>query len=892
MKTRVRPREDAGRTSGGVFSRPPVLLTLLLLAFAAGGLTAWIVLPSLVPTSSSVQATVAPAAPTSLAPTSTPPPTPTPTAPDLGDLLETLYIDIAPDDFAQIEAKRQEALKRWILLADGTDFVPATLRWHGDVIPVELRLKGDWADHFAHDKWSFRIRTESGTYFEGIRVFSLQDPSTRTYLNEWLYLENLRAEGVLGVRYWFVHGVVNGEYKGIYAVEESFAKELLESQQRREGVVIRYDEDLLWEYWAAYDNDLVTPRGVMNFHMIDEFESGRVDASPALSAQRDAAAGKLRALETGEQAASQVFDVETLAKFLALSDVWGAQHALIWHNLRFYYNPVTSRLEPIGFDAQPLAETGAIDVNLLRGLRKAIAYDDVALQQAYTRYLWQFSQPDYLTFLEQRFGAELETLRAALSPEFGDQQTADGRGVLDTPWTYLAQRQASLREMLSPLQMTYVHVPAGALTDALTLHVGNLLDFPVEVVGLRVDETLLPAHEWNVVASERVAEIDSAVALRPLPLDATFMPYARFEIPATVWASHATHTETLSLETRLLGLTQTVTQPVIAAYPLPVIAGPRPAQPTLAEALAKHPFLRESSDARTLTIPPGVWDVEGNLLLPDGYGLRLAPGTTLAFGPENFLLATGPLIFEGAEDAPVVLRPQGEKWRGIVVIDAGQPSLWRYVTVEDTDAIDREGWVMTGGITFYRSPLRLDHSRILRTRAEDGLNVIRAHFEFVDSEFSGTSSDAFDGDFTQGVIERCAFHDIGADAIDVSGSDVHVRDVRMINLGDKGLSVGEMSSLTAEHVFITNADFGMASKDLSQAHISDVTLEDIRIAGLAAYIKKPSYGPASITAEGITFVDVPAEQHTLVQTGSWIDLDGARIWGVDVDVEALYEKWR
>ena len=38
-----------------------------------------------------------------------------------------------------------------------------------------------------------------------------QTVSTRTYLNEWLYMENLRAEDVLSVGYWFVHGVVNGE---------------------------------------------------------------------------------------------------------------------------------------------------------------------------------------------------------------------------------------------------------------------------------------------------------------------------------------------------------------------------------------------------------------------------------------------------------------------------------------------------------------------------------------------------------------------------------------------------------------------------------------------------------------------------------------------------------
>jgi len=891
MKVPSRSQEDARRAPGGFVARPPLLLTLLLLVFGAGILAGQVVGP-LASSSAPAQATVAPAAPTPLAPTATPLPTPTPTALDLGDLLETLYIDIAPDDFAQIEAKRQEALERWILLADSEDFVPATLRWRGDEIAVRLRLKGDWADHFVHDKWSFRIRTRGGQYFEGMRVFSLQDPATRTYLNEWLYMGNLRDEGVISVDYWFVHVVLNGEHKGIFAVEENFAKELLEAQERREGVIIRYDEDLLWQFWAAHDNHLVTPRGVTDFYIIDEFGSSRVDGSPALSAQRDAAVGLLRALWTGEQRPSEVFDVETLAKFLALSDVWGAQHALTWHNLRFYYNPVTARLEPIGFDAQPLEEVSAVNVHFLKGLRQTVAYDDVALQQAYTRYLWEFSQPDYLASLEQRYGAAFETLRAALLPEFGAQQTLDGRGVLDAPWEHLAARQAALRELLSPVQTVYVHVPTGAPTDTLTLDIGNLLDVPVEVVGLRVGNTLIPAQAWDVLAAERVAEVADVVALRPLPLDATFMPYARFEIPATVWDPASADAQTLHLETRLLGLTQTITQPVIPAYPLPVAAGPRPAQPALAEALAQHPYLREDANAGMLAIPPGVWDVEGNLLLPDGYGLHLVPGTTLTFGPENFLLATGPLLFAGAEDAPVILRPREATWRGIVVIDAGQSSLWRYVTVEDTDAIDHEGWVMTGGITFYRSPLRMEHSHIRHTQAEDGLNVIRAYFEFVDSVFSGTRSDAFDGDFTQGLIERCVFYDIEADAIDVSGSDIVVRDVRMLNIGDKGLSIGEMSRLTAERIYVANADYGAASKDLSQAYIVDMTMENIHIAGLAAFIKKPAYGPASITAERITFVDVPPEQHTLVQTRSWIDLDGVRIWGVDVDVEALYEKWR
>lgn len=849
--------------------RPPVLLTLLLLAFAAGLATALVAMPLLTSPSSTPQAAIALQSPAPLAPTSTPPPTPTPTAPELGDTLETLYIDIAPADFAQLEAKRQEALALWILLANDADFVPATLHWRGAPLSARVRLKGDWADHLVSDKWSFRIELRGEGYLEGMQVFSIHDPSMRTYLNEWLFHRAMRREGVLSVGYQFIRVVLNGEDKGIYAVEEGFAKELLESQQRREGVIVRYAEDLVWRARAFYD-DQVIPPGIERFYIVDEFNAGRVRASPALQAQRTAAVGLLRGLWDGNLTAPEVFDMETMAKFLALSDLWSAPHGLIWHNLRYYYSPVTGRLEPISFDSDPFSPE--LDFAQV-GLPASAFYDDPYLQSAYARELWRMSQPGYVEALEAELGEQFALYAAALTPEFG----AD---VLTPPWDWLRGRQDLNRQRLTPLQMVYAYVPE-ARGDALV--VGNLMDLPVELVGINVGDRRLPLGAAQTITG--LASVAPPV-LAALPEDASTLPYVTFSISGVITSAAAT------LTTRVWGLTQTLTQPILLAYPAPLTATARPTLPTLAEAVAQHPYLRETADAQMLTIPPGEWDVVGDLRLPEGYGLRLAPGTTLNFGDDNFLLATGPLIFEGAASAPVVLRPQGEKWRGIVVLDAGQTSLWRYVTVEAADAINRQGWMLTGGITFYRSPIRLEHSRILRTQAEDGLNVIRARFAFVDSEFGNTRSDGIDVDFGQGVIERCAFHDIGADAIDVSGADIQVRDARMTNLGDKGMSVGEMSRLTAERVFIQNADFGVVSKDLSHVSIADVTIQGARIAGLAAYIKKPSYGPASITAERVTFADLPADQQTLVQTGSWIDLDGVRIWGVDVDVDALYEKWK
>jgi hypothetical protein len=865
---------------------PPILITLLILAFGAGLLAAHLLPWSLVhypaPADSHALSPLNPLTPTPLQPSPTPLPTPTATAPDAGDTLETLYIEIAPADMAQIKVKREEALRLGILLATGGDYVPATVRVGrgGDEAPVELRLKGDWTDHFAHEKWSFRVRTLGENYVFGMRVFSLQDPSTRAFLNEWAFLQNLRLEDVLIVRYRFVHVVLNGEYKGIYAVEEGFSKELFEAQERREGLIIRYDEDLVWEYRAFYDDQLI-PRGVNEFYIIDEFQSGRINADPTLSAQRDIAVGLLRALWTGERDGAAVFDMETMGRFLALSDLWRAHHALIWHNLRYYYNPVTARLEPVAFDCQPLASTSPTEGI---GLPQDAFYYDPHLQAAYVRELERIAQPGYIEQLEAQIGPEFDALYAALTPEFGSE-------VLAPPWDVLRARQELIRQMLNPYQTVYAYAQRGEWQ--MTVDVGNLLDLPVEIIGIEVDGAMLPARsEWVVPeSSDLVAPSSGALVLRPLDPQATYMPYVHLRTPyPAIVPTDTLNIPEINIVTRLWGLTTTHTQTVLPGYSSPLAQGPLPTLPTVEEALAQHPYLQPVAGQDTLHIASGTWDVNGNLVLPAGFGLRLDPGVTLRFGRDNYLLASGPLDFQGTDDAPILLQPIADRWSGVTVLEAGAPSAWNYVTVESAAAADQDGWTLTGGVTFYESPIRLEHCRILDSQAEDGINVIRAEFAFIRSEFGPAISDAFDADFSWGTVEECVFHDTGGDGIDVSGSDVQVRGVRLLDIGDKGISVGEGSQLTAQDVYLENVTLGMASKDLSQATLTDATIIGARVAGLAAYIKKPQYGPATLTASHVTFVDIPPEQYALVQTGSWIDLDGIRIWGTDVDVEALYQK--
>ena len=58
-----------------------------------------------------------------------------------------------------------------------------------------------------------------------------------------------------------------------------------------------------------------------------------------------------------------VFDINLLAKYWALCDLFNAHHGLFDTNLRFYYNPITGLLEPVHYDG----DVGLLDETRLIG---------------------------------------------------------------------------------------------------------------------------------------------------------------------------------------------------------------------------------------------------------------------------------------------------------------------------------------------------------------------------------------------------------------------------------------------------------------------------------------------------------------------------------------------
>jgi hypothetical protein len=207
--------------------------------------------------------------------------------------------------------------------------------------------------------------------------------------------------------------------------------------------------------------------------------------------------------------------------------------------------------------------------------------------------------------------------------------------------------------------------------------------------------------------------------------------------------------------------------------------------------------------------------------------------------------------------------------------------------VEKTNWITKGDWRLTGAITFYESEIGFKNVQILESGAEDAINIINGSYKIQNSEFGYSASDAFDADFSDGIIVNSSFHDIQGDGVDVSGSELVISDTNFININDKAISIGEASQLTSRGLSITNVGIGLACKDSSTCRIGQSSISNSSTAGLAAFVKKAEYGPASVYANEITLYDVIKE--AIVQTGSEIILNGVVVSTEELDVDLLYE---
>ena len=261
------------------------------------------------------------------------------------------------------------------------------------------------------------------------------------------------------------------------------------------------------------------------------------------------------------------------------------------------------------------------------------------------------------------------------------------------------------------------------------------------------------------------------------------------------------------------------------------------------------------------------------LVIPANYTFTIDPGTSIDIIENGMIISYAPLLFEGTETEPIRFNSSDLKGQGLLVLSEKRESKLSYVEFNNLANPNKGPWNVSGAVSFYESPVTLDHVSISSNRCEDALNIIRTEFLMVNSKIEKTQSDAFDGDFVTGTIKNCSFYQLGNDAIDVSGSSLSMENIEIEDAGDKGLSAGENSTMKGKNISITKSEIAVAGKDLSLIDIQSVKVSDTKLA-FTAFQKKSEFGPSDIVIEGLETENV-ALNH-LIEVRSSLIIDGEK----------------
>ena len=109
------------------------------------------------------------------------------------------------------------------------------------ILDGEIKMIGINPDHFREaENWSCRVKLKKDQYLKGFKKFNLLNPYSRGYFNDVYYNTIFKEEGGLIINSQPVITRILNSFR-LQIFEPFFSKELIESQQRRDGLILNDD---------------------------------------------------------------------------------------------------------------------------------------------------------------------------------------------------------------------------------------------------------------------------------------------------------------------------------------------------------------------------------------------------------------------------------------------------------------------------------------------------------------------------------------------------------------------------------------------------------------------------------------------------------------------------
>jgi len=716
----------------------------------------------------------------------------------------------------------------------------------------------------------------------GLKTFSIQNPNTRSNMNEWFAHQILENEDLLTTSYLFVPVIINNEKMGVFALEEHFDKQLLESRSRREGPIVKFDES---GYWEAMNETNRSLDYFVNSADILPFKKNRTLKSENLLHQFNQAQKAMVKYREADSEIEKYLDFESMAKYIAITDIVDGEHGLIWHNQRFYFNGITQKLEPIGYDCV------FFDLNYVERLDKKLRgaerfsrgemtpidalFENRKFNALYIKYLIEYTSDDFIQNLiaqKEKEIQEYEKLFQFEDPSFKFDRNfllENVRKVKVLIEEYGTTKKTSAGKVDSELISS---VKENDLLKSASLKV-NVQAKNEETVDLLLRNYHL--EEVEVIGYSLKSDKEKMISMSPVKL--------KKYVTGTVDNKRITLPESTK---RIFFKAKNCGDKVFKmklnkfSYPMPTSVKSNFQMPKAVQLKSKG-----------YVISKGEHVVKTDIIIPEGTRFTIEAGAKINFINGAGLISYSPVSIKGKLKDSVIIYSSDKSASGFTVMSNDDKCSLTYTRFDGFSSNQKNGRLLTGAVTFYESDVTINNCNFFNNNSEDGVNFIRSEIELNSCVIQNTTSDGLDADFCKGSISYCKLIKTGNDGLDFSGCQISIRNTDLIQIGDKGISGGERSIVNAENVKVDVAYIAIASKDDSKVTVSELNVLKANTA-FVCYQKKPEYGPATVT---VTSVNKKNWQNfSMVEKGSQLDYIGEEFLGerkFNIDsLYAIYEK--
>ena len=769
--------------------------------------------------------------------------------------IKNLHINIKFKNFRKLLEDRNESIKYNV----GIEFsrVKANILFDEKKYKAEIRLKGQGRDHWRNvTRMSFRVSLMKDDTIFGYKSFSIQKPGSRDHPYDQVFQKSIQKLGNLSPSHNYVHLFVNGKDQGIMNIEEHMSKELLEKQQVKESLIMKFQADKKWIHNMGQD---IPGKDVYRYSdpglFIKVFNDKKYIKQPIYRKYLSYIANKH--LDDKE---TKLYDTDSFTKALLLAYSWNQIHTLKNGNSRYYFNPYTIKLEPITTDQLRFSS-----------IKVPLCYSDIP--DIYHKVIWN---KEFKNSIDKNYNNVLRVINKTQSyiDEYQnyfplDQRIKVGRILLDNLNSIKSEKDkyffcnpdkiytgAKNSEIKSYAGILPQHIHARHFDNG-QIHIYNLVKDKVRLLNIYANGKKIKKFKARYIDSYFSKEDYNKVIIqtglngiydKKIVIVTEYLGNIRKHIIDYTFNSNEIH------------------NPLLNNF----------------KSSSLNFVTKISKD--TWKIKKGNWSVN-NPLVFDG-NLIIDEGVNLSFSNNSYLIIKGFLKAEGTQELKIILNAKEGYWKGVYVLNSDDKSYLSNVEIKNTKSLSDGVLSLTGGVSFYKSDVNMTNTSFYNSIAEDSLNIIHSNFILNNVVIDSSISDGFDSDFSSGEIINSKFMNIGGDAVDFSGSNVGINDTVFLNIYDKSISVGEASNIKLNNIKISGTGVGVASKDGSDVVGSNIEIDKYKMYSLMTYVKKGFYTNPNLDLNNVKTDN--KENDFSRQQGSKMIVNGKNIEPMFVNVKDLY----